>query len=290
VRLTSSLIAAVLLAGVVYAQQAPPVPEAIALLHRAIANDLNLPVADTERLRVLLLRSKPANPNAVPLDLALEVLKLRQTRDSFQLDEVKTFVFQHYRQDSRVIAFYRDALATRGQTAVADLWGVDYEPWDQSFIEPVIAVAQAPRDYIALSRSIDLLDRRHESWAADPSVAKRLGEAVVKSLSASETGERMYQWFDLAGKTHDRSVITILRPYLGDTRLDDYTSMSANMPLGVTPMRYSELAANAICRLIGEPILFDPRKRAKAPKGGPYPEWIEWDAKVAALRARLDRR
>ena len=99
----------------------------------------------------------------------------------------------------------------------------------------------------------------------------------------------MYQWFDLAAKTHDRSLITILRPYLADTRLDDYTSMSANMPIGTTPMRYSDLAANAICLLVGEPILFDPWKRAKAPKGGPYPEWIEWDRKIAELRTRLDR-
>ena len=160
-RLASGLITSVFLAGVVSAQQAPPVPEAVALLHRAIANDLRLPLADVERLRVLLL-SKPANPNAVPLDLALQVLKLRQMRDTFELDELKTFVFQHYRQDARVVAFYRDALTTRGVAAVADLHGVDYEPWDVSFIEPVIRVAETASGYLPLSRAIDMMDRRYK--------------------------------------------------------------------------------------------------------------------------------
>lgn len=282
------VVLTLLLVARVAAQQAPTVPEAVALLHRAIANDLKLPSADVERLRVLLL-PKPANPNAVPLDLGLEVLKLRQVRDTFVLDEVKAFVFQHYRQDARVVAFYREALTIRGATAVADLYGVDDEPWDPSFIEPVVRVAETASDHLPLSRAIDMMDRRYKYWAGDPSVARRLGHAVVKALSRSETDQWMYQWFDLAGKTHDRSLIAVLRPYLGDTRVERYTTWSANMPGGVTPMRYSELAANAICRLIGEPMLFDPWKRAKAPKDGPYPEWIEWDRKIAELRARLDR-
>ena len=45
----------------------------------------------------------------------------------------------------------------------------------------------------------------------------------------------------------------------------------------------------SICRLLGEPILFDPWKRGKAPRGGPFPEWIEWDRKIAELRTQLDR-
>jgi hypothetical protein len=273
----------------VAAQQAPSVPEAVALLHRAIANDLKLPLADVERLRVLLL-SKPANPNAVPLDLALGVLKLRQMRDTFELHDVVSFVFLHWAKDPRVIAFYRDALAVRGPAAVDDLSSSSVEPWDASFIEMVTRVAEGSvRSSYDLLRPIGLMDRHYDSWAQDASIARRLGQVVRKAQAASETDQSMYQWFQLAGQTHDRSLIAVLRPYLADSRLERYTSWSANMPGGVTPMRYSELAANAICRLIGEPMLFDPWKRAKAPKDGPYPEWREWDRKIAELRTRLDR-
>ena len=42
------------------------------------------------------------------------------------------------------------------------------------------------------------------------------------------------------------AVIKVLRPYLIDGTLDSFTSASSNMPSGVTPMRYSELAAMRI--------------------------------------------
>jgi len=48
------------------------------------------------------------------------------------------------------------------------------------------------------------------------------------------------------------------------------------------------LAADAAVELLGEPIMFSPWERATPPCGGPYPEWIEWDRKIAALQERLD--
>ena len=53
-------------------------------------------------------------------------------------------------------------------------------------------------------------------------------------------------------------------------------------------MRYSELTASGITRLLGEPAMFDPLERAAAPREGPYPEWAEWDKQIAALQQRLD--
>jgi hypothetical protein len=82
-------------------------------------------------------------------------------------------------------------------------------------------------------------------------------------------------------------MIEFLRPYLADKTIDPFTSQSSSMPSGVTPMRYSELAANGIFRLLGEPVMVETWKRAQAPKGGPYPEWTEWDKKIAALQQRL---
>jgi hypothetical protein len=72
--------------------------------------------------------------------------------------------------------------------------------------------------------------------------------------------------------------------------IDAFTSVSSNMPSGVTPMRVGELAANALCNLLGEPETVRPWERARAPSGGPYPEWVEWDRKEAELAKRLDAR
>lgn len=261
---------------------------AVDILRQALANQLKVPSADVERLHSVLW-SRPYNANAVPMDLALEVIRQRQLRDTFELSDVVSFAFYHWAKDQRIVAFYRDALATRGEAAVADLATNSTGPWDASFIEPVTRVAETGSDYIAVSRAMELLDRRYQSWVADPSIATRLGQAVLKRRATHEAEDWMYQWFELAAKTHDLSLIAAVRPYLDNGRIDTFTSMSANMPSGVTPMRYSELAANTICVLLGERIMFDPWKRAKAPKGGPYPEWREWDVKIAALKERLRR-
>lgn len=56
---------------------------------------------------------------------------------------------------------------------------------------------------------------------------------------------------------------------------------------GWPALHSSELAAIAFCRLLGEPMIFDPWHRTSAPRGGPYPEW-EWDTKIAELQPRLN--
>jgi hypothetical protein len=124
-------------------------------------------------------------------------------------------------------------------------------------------------------------------WHDDPAISPRLSAAVLRFLPAPDPGD-MYAWSDMLPLTHDPTLIKVLWPYLVDGTLDSFTSTSSNMPFGVTPMRYSELAANAICRLLGDPIMFSPYNRSKAPSGGPYSEWAEWDKQLAALRERLD--
>jgi hypothetical protein len=94
------------------------------------------------------------------------------------------------------------------------------------------------------------------------------------------------EFADLLAMTHDPAMIWFLRAFLNDSTIDPFTTYSSNMPSGVTPMRYKELAANAISRLLGEPEMFDPWKRQKT--GGPYPEWGEWDKQIALLQQRLD--
>jgi hypothetical protein len=135
------------------------------------------------------------------------------------------------------------------------------------------------------------MDRHFDTWSRDESVARRLSQAVRRFQPTSVTNG-MYVWIDWVAQTHDRDMIAVLRPFLDDTTIDGYTSHSSNMPFGATPMRYSELAANAICRLLGEPILFDPWKRTRAVplSGGRYAEWTEWDRKIAALKLRIDKR
>ena len=131
------------------------------------------------------------------------------------------------------------------------------------------------------------MDRHYASWNHDASIAPRLSKAVLQ-FSPAPTPGGMYSWADMLALTHDRGMIAVLRPFLSDKTIDEFTSRSASMPLGRTPMRYSELAANGICRLLGESIMFNPYERAAAPAGGPYPEWVEWDKKIAALQRRLD--
>ena len=263
--------------------------EAVNLLQRSLSSRLSVP--EQERLQTLLRRRETAS--GVPLQLVLAVVEQRQLAHSFEMSEVVGLVNVYWREEPAVIAFYRDALVSRGPDALADLAVFSGTPWDSSFIEPLIDLIDAAsgnrfsfESGTVLTRGVSLMDRHYASWSSNPSIAPRLSKAVAQSKA--DLPNYMYNWFNMVAQTHDLGMISVLRPFLTDKTIDSFTSLSSNMPSGVTPMRNCELAANAIVRLLGEPIMFSPWQRAKAPPGGPYPEWREWDDKIAALQQRLN--
>ncbi len=213
-----------------------------------------------------------------------------------------------WQNDPKVIAFYLDWFERHPMQALNSLES-KREIWDPQFVEPIVKLIEssaAANDREVLFPGLHLMDRNYPSWAGDPSIAPRLSRAVLRD-SPVPGQHTFFDWADRLVITHDHEAITSLRPYLTDKRIDESTfpsSTSLNVPSGVTPMRNSESAANAICRLLGEPTMFDSHRRSKVPKdskpivvdhfsghvvsaGGPYPEWIEWDKKIAALQERL---
>jgi hypothetical protein len=271
----------------------PPSPErldalrrqAVALLERAIPGESQLSPVEAAQMHALLQDLTTAQ--GVTVELALAALAQRQREGSFRFSEVTGLVCRRWPNDPKVIGFYRDALVARGAEGLADLASTGACLWDASFVEPVIKILEAADPgYSVLSNGLMVLDRRYASWSQDSSIPPRLSRSVLNAQPVAMPNG-MYNWMDLLALAHDRAMIAVLRPFLADRTIDQFTSQSSNMPGGVTPMRYSELAANAICRLLAEPIMFDPWKRAAAPRGGPYPEWAEWDRKIAALQERL---
>lgn len=267
--------------------------ESVELLAKSIPSASALSREEMFRLGALLKIEETSR--TVTLDQALAALKQRQIEGiegSHRLEEVLVLVFNRWRTDPAVIAFYSDALRERGPEAISDLNSSLI--WDDSFVELIVQqiekAAQSPVNIDALSRGVNVLDRHYASWTALTSVPPRLTRAIVEIHAALglRSGTAFYRFADLLAKTHDRAAIGVLRPFLSDKTIDHYTSLSSNMPAGRTPMRYSELAANGILRLLGEPILFDPWKRAVATGIAPYPEWAEWDRKIATLQQRLD--
>lgn len=268
--------------------------ETVALLTKAIPRESALSTVEWARLRRLLGIEETSR--AVTLDQALAALKQGQIEGSVRFREVMDLVIRRWRSDPAAIEFYREALVTRGPKAVADLSMFAPTIWDNSFIDLVAGVIEAaarpPVNSQALSRGIGLLDRNYASWSSDTSLPPRLSKAVRESKGALDgwngTASAFYNFVNLLVMTHDRTMIGVLRPYLMDRTIDQFTSLSSIMPSGRTPMRYSELAASGITRLLGEPAMFDPWQRAAAPREGPYPEWAEWDKQIAALQQRLD--
>ena len=261
------------------------------------ASDAASPLDLAERVKLRTLFEMPEIRKSVPIDEVLAVARRRQREKSFDQSELIGVMFERWPAEPAVLAFYQEALRERGPEAIADLSVSARPPWDASLLEPIVSLVERisrersarPWDQeVTIRRALEYLDRTHTRWGGDPTIAPRLSAAVLGLLPAPRPGD-IYGWSDMLALTHDRALIKVLLPYLDNATLDNFTSVSSNMPYGVTPMRYSELAANAICSLLGEPIMFSPWKRSKAPPGGPYPEWAEWDKQLAALRKRLER-
>jgi hypothetical protein len=271
--------------------------QAVSFLKRLLAGEpyFLFSLRDYNRRRTLI--STPEIAEAITLDLALDVLKLTQLEGGSDHEIVHWVLLPRWRNDPRTIEFYRQALAARGPQTIPDL---DlHRFWDESFLEPVIRLIEATAHRkgeagenhreapeITLRRALSVMERHHASWQGDPTVAPRLSRAVLTFEPVPPPGE-MSRWTKLLALTRDRRMMQVLRPYLTNKTHDRSAVTSSNMSGGVIPMRFSELAANAICRLLGEPIMFP--ERQWAPVGeGPYPEWDEWDKKIAELQRRLD--
>src|SRR5205085_192518 len=124
-------------------------------------------------------------------------IRQRQLEGSSRLTEVIGLVFTRWRQDPSVIAFYRDALITRGPEALSDLSLFAVSPWDDSFLEPLVRLieasvappANAPanyRDSSTVDRGVGFLARNYSAWSRNTSIPPRLSKAVIEIHSAME--------------------------------------------------------------------------------------------------------
>jgi hypothetical protein len=267
--------------------------ELLTLMRQLVVERRALSDSQSDRLKDLL--SKPDVSTAVSLQLGLETIRASHADDdNFVLGTVAGMMIARWKTDRRMVAFYRGLLRTNASAAIGDLAYRGESPFDKSFIEPLLTfiggVAPDMHNSIHVGRALNYMDRNFAAWSGDTSVSRRLGQAVRRFEPADVTNG-MYVWLEWAAQTHDRGMIALLRPLLDDKTIEPYTSNSSNMPAFTTPMRYSELAANAICRILDEPILFDPWRRARVDRAAtaPYPEWAEWDNKIATLKQRLDR-
>jgi hypothetical protein len=264
--------------------------EALRLFEDAIAVDPEYFSPQVLRLRALL--ATPAVSAGIPRSMVLDAVRQRPTGKSLHLFNTWGLIDDKYQvRDPVVVAFYAEALRESGRAAatLGELASVSVGPWDESFIEPIVAIVEASSDIRALelSQGLHLLDRHHTAWSADPTIAGRLSRTVLR-LQAEPTRATMYRWARMLAQTHDRSVIEVLRPLLADSRTDEFTSLSSNMPAFATPMRFSELAANSICRLLGHREMFSTWQRARLPTDGSIREWEAWDRRLGLLRTWLD--
>jgi hypothetical protein len=268
--------------------------EAVNLVSKRMSSPSVFSPEEAARFRVLLKTEETAR--AVTREQALGALLRRQLygENSLTDDRLLALVFNRWRTDLAVIEFYREALEVRGPQALSDLARFGVTLWDDSFVEPVVRLVEAAAltlvNDMTLVHGIEFLHRNYASWSSKTWAPPRLSRALIEIHSAmkgqSGSPGTFYRFADLLAKTHDRGMIGVLRPYLTDKTIDPFTSQSSTTLRGFTPMRYSELAANAIARLLGEPDVVE--NRARAPDHGPYPEWSEWDQRIAAFQQRLD--
>jgi hypothetical protein len=252
----------------------------------------------------------------VTREQVLAAVKQRQLDNSlpgFQYNALMDLVNQRWSRDEAVIAFYREALATRGQVAIFDLFSPLPGIWDDSLVEPVIRVieenASAAKSFragtpirvswIVIDNALAVLDRHHSVWATDASIPPRLSKAVLTvfpsikdvSLSGPHPGEQMWcNAVRLLAKTHDSEMIAVLRPFLKDEVVAGDGGYW--MAKDTAPLRACDNAAIAIKQLLGEKNF---PNEVIGMSGIPYsktresyPKWNEWDQRIAELQRQLD--
>lgn len=270
-----------------------------------------------ENARLVELLRQPEVAKVVTREQALAAVKQRQLDESlpgFQYNALMDLVNQRWPHDAAVIAFYREALATRGEVAIFDLFSPLPGIWDDSLLEPVIHVMEknaataalfykdnAPKQvsWVVIDNSLDVLDRHYSVWEINTSIPPRLSKVVLTmfpsltrdSAPGPHPGEQMWcNAVAMLAKTHDLAMIAVLRPFLKSTGMagdGGYWMVEGNPPL-----RACDRAAIAIKQLLTG------KDYAREPIGMPgmpywnvrdsYPKWEEWDKKIAELQKQLD--
>lgn len=279
-----------------------------------VTNDRNFSPRLTllENVRIETLLQDPAVAQVVTVDQALSVVRQRQLDHASPTEIFMRLIVNRWPRDPAVIAFFRDALVTRGNDAISDLFWAD--PWDDSFVQAIVKLAEdlavepwptQPRTDPPSSlfgRAINVLDRHYSSWKDDATIPPRLSQAVLRFYPAllgpstqaspglAAPGSQNFRiGVSLLAHTHDPAMMRVLLPFLSNTTVDEFGLYSANMPYGRTPLRVCELAANAISKILGEAEIYDPWMAQSASRGGPYPEWEDWDKQNRALTERVNR-
>jgi len=106
-----------------------------------------------ENDRLVKLLRDPEVAKMVTREQVLAAVKQRQLDDSlpgFQYNALMDLVNQRWPHDAAVIAFYREALATRGEVAIFDLLSPSPGIWDDSLLEPVIHMMEKNASTAAL--------------------------------------------------------------------------------------------------------------------------------------------
>jgi hypothetical protein len=112
-------------------------------------NDFSPYLTKSENIRLAELLRIPEIAKTVTCELALAAVKQRQLDDSlpgFQYNALMDLVNQRWPHDAAVIAFYREAMATRGEVAIFDLFSPLPGIWDDSLLEPVIHMMEKKWD------------------------------------------------------------------------------------------------------------------------------------------------
>ena len=278
-------------------------------------------LAPSENKRLLELLRDPAVSKVVTRELALAAIKQRQLDHSlggFQFDALMDIVNARWRSDPVVIAFYREALETRGDTAVSDLWSPQPGIWDDSLVEPVVrlierAATNSVKEFV-IGNALMALDGHYDAWATNASIPPRLSKAVLEDCSnltntlvRPQLGLGWCNSVQMLAETHDPAMVCSLRPFL---KQKDLAYDPGGLGDGFTTMRICDEAAEAINQLLDLKINFRPSDMyligghdvftngttvtiwQEEPKdrtwSGYDPAWKDWDEKIADMEKRLD--
>jgi hypothetical protein len=271
-----------------------------AVLSRSQPGEFSPNLTEPENARLLQLLRDPKVADTMPLVLALAAVKQRELEGSLpgcqQYDALMDILNRRWPHDPVVIAFCREALATRGNEAIFELWSPLPGIWDDSLLEPVVRLIEKTASWIVIDDALRVLDRHYSVWATNASIPPRLSKAALRlfpSLTniarpSPKAGDQM--WCNAVGmlaKTHDPAMIEVLRPFLKNKVVAGDGLLSIDR----TPLRACDEAAIAISSLLGDTRFAED---GMIYSGGAmktqdnYPKWKGWDRKIGELQKRLD--
>jgi hypothetical protein len=250
-----------------------------------------------ENERFVKLICDPEVSKVITREEALAAIKQRQIDGSlsgFQFTPLMGLVNRRWPHDPAIIAFFREALATRGDEAIIELYSPQPGVWDDSLLELVVSLTAKTSSWTTLDRALYVLDQRYAVWATIASIPPRLSQAVLimypSLTNAALSGARPGDWawciaVPMLAKTHDPAMLAVLRPFLANKGMAGGGSYW--MTEGDPPLRTCDEAAIAISELLREK---DFTRDGIGMPGRPYwkvhdtyPKWVEWDKKIAEL-------